>query len=126
MGYPDEERIREQARERIADRPNMVLDGGPIEELARAHERHAERLNAIVDSLGDVGRRNFLGDTTEGRAATHNLGVAVHDHDLSLVRSVSWQAEQATMIAQSLRQIAKDLEDTELQNVDGIGEVRWD
>ncbi len=124
MGYPDQDRIRDEARRRIADRPNMVLDGDPIEELARAHERHAERLSAIIDSLEHVGRTNHLGDTVEGRAATHNLGVAVHDHEQSMVQTLRGEIAEATTIAAALRQIAKDLGDAELENVANIGMVR--
>ncbi len=126
MGYPDQERIREEAERRIADRPNMVLDGDPIEELAKAHERHADRLKAIVDSLSEVGRTNYLGDTVEGRAATFNICVAVHDHEHSVVQNLQREADEAKTIAAALRQIARDLGNTELENVAGIGLVRWD
>ncbi len=126
MGYPDQERIREEAEGRIVDRPNMVLDGDPIEELAKAHERHSERLKKIVRSLSQVGRTNYLGDTVEGRAATYNIGVAVHDHEHSVVQNLNREASDARAIAAALRQIAKDLGDTEMENAEGIGKVRWD
>lgn len=124
MGYPDQDRIRDEAQQRIVDRPIMVLDGDPIEELAKAHERHAARLKAIVVTLGDVGRTNFLGDAVEGRAATHNIGVAVHDHENSVVQNFLREAAEAQTIASALRQIAKDLGETELENAAGIGKVR--
>lgn len=124
MGYPDQDRIRDEAQQRIADRPNMVLDGDPIEELAKAHERHSQRLLEIVDSLREVGRTNYLGDTVEGRSATHNIGVAVHDHEHSVVQNYLRESGDAQTIAAALRRIAKDLGNTELKNADGIGKVR--
>lgn len=125
MGSPEADKIRDEAHQRIADRPNMVLDGDPIEELAKAHDRHAKRLDAIIVSLDRVGRVNYLGDTIEGRAATYNIGVAVHDHDHSVVQNFAREAAESRTIAGALRQIAKDLGDTELENADGIGKVRW-
>lgn len=116
MGRPDVDKIRDEARERIAGRPSMVLDGEPIEELAKAHERHAERLEAIVRDLRFVGRENHLGNTSEGIAATHNIGVAVHDHDRSVVATIKEQATQARYIAGALRQIDTDIKDTETEN----------
>lgn len=124
MSNPDADEIRQEAEQRIADRPNMVLDGDPIEELAKAHERHAKRLDLLIESLHSVGRVNYLGDTVEGRAATYNLGVAVHDHEQSVVQNYTREAAEARTIAAALRQIAKDLGDTELENVAGIGMVR--
>ncbi|MBS4104497.1 hypothetical protein, partial [Tsukamurella paurometabola] len=124
MGYPDQDRIRDEAQQRIVDRPIMVLDGDPIEELALAHDRHAARLKEIVQSLSEVGRTNYLGDTVEGRAATFNIGVAVREHECSVVQNLDREADEAKMIATALRQIAKDLGDTELENVAGIGRVR--
>ncbi|AUN40053.1 hypothetical protein [Tsukamurella tyrosinosolvens] len=126
MGNPEADKIREEAQKRIADRPNMVLDGDPIEELAKAHDRHAERLEAIIESLGWVGRNNYLGDTVEGRAATYNIGVAVHDHEHSVVQNFTRELGEARTIASALRQIAKDIGTTELRNVEGIGAVRLD
>ncbi|TWS18678.1 hypothetical protein FK529_13920 [Tsukamurella asaccharolytica] len=124
MGYPDADRIRDEARQRIADRPNMVLDGDPIVELALAHERHASRLVEVIDTLREVGRTNYLGDTVEGRGATYNIGVAVHDHEHSVVRNYLREADEARTIATALRQISKDIGDTELENAEGIGMVR--
>lgn len=120
MGSPEAERIREEARGRIAGRPSMVLDGDPIEELARAHERHAKRLEEIIKELTGVGRTNYLGDTSEGRAATHNVGVAVHDHERSVVGSLKMQRQQSLTIAASLRQIGRDLRDAEAENQSAI------
>ncbi|KXO93737.1 Uncharacterised protein (plasmid) [Tsukamurella tyrosinosolvens] len=125
MGNPDADKIRQEAEQRIADRPNMVLEGDPIEELAKSHDRHAARLKVIVRSLSEVGRTNYLGDTVEGRAATFNIGVAVHDHEQSVVQNFNREIAEAEMIAAALRQIAKDLGDTELENAEGIGLVRW-
>ena len=125
MGNPEAEKIRREAEERIADRPNMVLKGDPIEELAKAHDRHAERLRVAIRSLDHVGRTNYLGDTVEGRAATYNIGVAVHDHENSVVQNFTREVQEAEVIAAALRQIAKDLGDTELENSEGIGKVRW-
>lgn len=125
MGNPEADKIRDEAQQRIADRPNMVLDGDPIEELAKAHERHADRVDAIVFSVRHVGRTNYLGDTVEGRAATHNIVVAVHDHENSVVQNLVRESQEARTIAGALRQIAKDIGDTELENADGIGKVRW-
>ncbi len=124
MGNPDADKIRQEAEQRIADRPNMVLKGDPIEELAKAHDRHADRVEAIVDSLREVGRTNNLGDTVEGRAATHNIVVAVHDHEHSVVQNLVRESAEARTIAAALRQIAKDIGDTELENAEGIGMVR--
>lgn len=124
MGNPDADKIRQEAEQRIADRPNMVLDGDPIEELAKAHERHANRLDALVRSLRNVGRTNYLGDTVEGRAATHNIGVAVHDHEYSVVQNFLRESNEARVIAGALRQIAKDIGETEQLNAEGI-KVRW-
>ncbi|CAM3276701.1 hypothetical protein [Tsukamurella hominis] len=124
MGSPEADKIRDEAQQRIADRPNMVLDGDPIEELAKAHDRHAARLKEIVQSLTEVGRTNYLGDTIEGRAATFNIGVAVHNHENSVVQNLNREADEAKVIAAALRQIAKDLGDTELENAAGIGKVR--
>lgn len=125
MGNPDADKIRDEAQQRIADRPNMVLKGDPIEELAKSHDRHAARLKVIVRSLSEVGRTNYLGDTVEGRAATFNIGVAVHDHEQSVVQNFNREIAEAEMIAAALRQIAKDLGETELENAEGIGLVRW-
>ncbi|NMD56335.1 hypothetical protein HHU10_11995 [Tsukamurella columbiensis] len=125
MGNPDADKIRQEAEQRIADRPNMVLDGDPIEELAKAHDRHAERLRVAIRSLDHVGRTNYLGDTVEGRAATYNIGVAVHDHENSVVQNFTREVQEAEVIAAALRQIAKDIGDTELENAEGIGKVRW-
>ncbi|CAM3604380.1 hypothetical protein ACXYTP_01260 [Tsukamurella ocularis] len=125
MGNPEADKIRDEARQRIADRPSMVLDGDPIEELAKAHDRHANRLDVIADSLVDVGRVNHLGNTVEGRAATYNINVAVHDHEHSVEQNLRREAAEARTIAAALRQIAKDIGDTELENVAGIGAVRW-
>lgn len=116
MGSPEAERIRSDARERVSARPSMVLDGDPVEELARAHERHAERLEAIVEDLAGVGRQSFLGDTSEGRAATHNIGVAVHDHPDSVVGTIQRQAAQARFIATSLREIDRAVRAEEAEN----------
>lgn len=125
MGNLEADKIREEAQQRIADRPNMVLDGDPIEELAKAHDRHADRIEVAADSLDDVGATNYLGDVVEGRAATHNLKVAVHDHEHSVVQNFRREATEARAIAVALRQIAKDLGDTEVENAAGIGRVRW-
>lgn len=125
MGYPDADKIRDEAQQRIADRPNMVLDGDPIEELAKAHERHATRIAKIIDSLDEVGRTNYLGDTVEGRAATYNIGVAVRDHEHSVVQNLVREAAEARTIAAALRQIGTDIGTTELENAAGIGAVRW-
>ncbi|MEC4612783.1 hypothetical protein [Tsukamurella tyrosinosolvens] len=124
MGNPDADKIRDEAQQRIADRPNMVLKGDPIGELAKAHDRHADRVEAIIDSLREVGRTNNLGDTVEGRAATHNIVVAVHDHEHSVVQNLVRESAEARTIAAALRQIAKDIGDTELENAEGIGMVR--
>ena len=125
MGYPDQDRIRAEAAQRIADRPNMVLKDDPIEELAKAHDRHADRVDAIVFSVRHVGRTNYLGDTVEGRAATYNIGVAVHDHENSVVQNLVRESQEARTIAGALRQIAKDIGETAQQNAEGF-KVRWD
>lgn len=120
MGSPEADKIRDEAQQRIADRPNMVLDGDPIEELAKSHDRHAARLKEIIQSLDQVGRTNYLGDTVEGRGATFNLCVAVHNHEHSVVQNLEREAGEARTIAAALRQIAKDLGDTEIENAEGI------
>ncbi|BDH58198.1 hypothetical protein [Tsukamurella sp. PLM1] len=120
MGSPEADKIRDEARERIAGRPTMVLDGDPVEELAKAHDRHAARLEAIVRELRFVGRENHLGNTSEGEAATHNIVVAVHDHERSVVKSTEEQASRARYIAGALRQIGADLTDTEVDNQHAI------
>ncbi|MBS4104426.1 hypothetical protein KFZ73_24755 [Tsukamurella paurometabola] len=124
MGYPDQDRIRDEAQQRIVDRPIMVLNGDPIEELALAHDRHANRLDVIADSLVDVGKVNYLGDVVEGRAATYNINVAVHGHEHSVEQNLRREAAEARTISAALRQIAKDIGDTELENAAGIGMVR--
>lgn len=120
MGSPETDKIRDEAQQRIADRPNMVLNGDPIEELAKSHDRHAARLKEIIQSLDQVGRTNYLGDTVEGRGATFNLCVAVHNHEHSVVQNLEREASEARTIAAALRQIAKDLGDTEIENAEGI------
>lgn len=123
MGSPDADRVRDEARERIAGHPSMVLDGEPIEELAKAHERHATRLEGILKDLADVGTNNYLGETSEGRAATHNIHVAVNSHERSVANTIAEQASQARLIASALRQIGKDIRDTEEYNRETISQA---
>ncbi|CAM3907079.1 MULTISPECIES: hypothetical protein [Tsukamurella] len=113
---PEPEKIREEAMKRIADRPVMVRDGDAIEELARAHERHAERIIAIANELRDVGAVNYLGNTVEGHAATNNIRAAVHTDPRSVTETLRTQARTARHIAESLREIGRRIDRTETQN----------
>ncbi len=105
--------MKKIARARIADRPNMVVDGNPQEEIARALERHAERLREAAAGLIEVGNKNHLGQTAEGEAATHNIRVAAVTHSRSVMNTLLDQADSAEGIAGGVRQIRRDLEQAE-------------
>lgn len=113
MGDEDLERTMALARVAIQDRPNMVSDGNPQEQLARAFDRHAARLTAAARDLRDVGLQNFLGRTVEGEAATYNIRLGVVEHDRSLFKSLVTQADEARAIASALRDIGRQILRTE-------------
>ncbi|GAA0995808.1 hypothetical protein GCM10009551_061430 [Nocardiopsis tropica] len=117
---PEPEKIREEAMKRIADRPVMVRDGDAIEELARAHERHAERLDAIIEELFRIGNVNHLGDTVEGHSATSNIRAAVRDDPNSVAETIKRQAAKARHIAASLREIDRRTSTTEETSRDAL------
>ncbi|WP_019200322.1 hypothetical protein [Tsukamurella sp. 1534] len=120
MGTPPIDAARDAATKRIADKPSMVKDGDAIEELARAYERHAERLSLVIRDLTDVGTNNYLGEVVEGRAATHNIKVAVHTHANSIVNNLKRQIEAAYRRADQLRGDDKSIRTTESANEDQV------
>ncbi len=91
----------------------MVSDGNPQEQLARAFERHAERIVAAAFGLREVGQQNFLGPTVEGEAASFNIRHGAYQHDRSLYNTVRAQATEARSIAKALRRIGKQILRTE-------------
>ncbi|RDH11682.1 hypothetical protein [Tsukamurella pulmonis] len=107
------ETIMGLARVAIQDRPNMVSDGNPQEQLARAFERHAERVTTAGQRLREVGQQNFLGPTVEGEAATFNIQHGVLRHDQSLYNSLRAQATEARSVATALRSIGRQILRTE-------------
>ncbi|MFC7753567.1 hypothetical protein [Tsukamurella soli] len=109
----DFDEMRELAHERIAGRRGMLLDGDPIEELARAHERHAERLDRAADGLREVGWKNALGDTVEGRTVTTNYRASATAGPQSLRAALISQADASRAIAEGLRAVHTELADTE-------------
>ncbi|TWS22692.1 hypothetical protein FK268_18360 [Tsukamurella sputi] len=113
MADEDLDRMMALARVAIQDRPNMVSDGNPQEQLARAFERHANRVDSAAYSLREVGQQNNLGPTVEGEAATHNIRLGAYEHDRSLYNSMRAQAADARAIADALRDIGRQLLRTE-------------
>ncbi|KXP11882.1 hypothetical protein [Tsukamurella pseudospumae] len=99
--------IIEDARDGIAGRPNMVSDGNPQEELARALERHADRLATAAREMRDVGLTNHLGPTVEGEAATYNIRLGAVDHDRSIHNTFLAQAAEARSLASTYREIGR-------------------
>lgn len=81
----------------------MRIDGNAIELLARAHERHAARLDGALDLLADVGMSNHLGDTDEGRIVTTNYRASAVTSERSLRAAVSRQQQVSLAIADRLR-----------------------
>ncbi|WP_019200788.1 hypothetical protein [Tsukamurella sp. 1534] len=120
MGTPRIDALRDEANKRIADKPSMVHDGDPTEELAQAYERHAERLRAVLKSLADVGFNNYLGEVVEGRAATHNIKVAVHTHTNSISANLKRHIDAAEQRADRLRRDGRALKTTESANESSI------
>ncbi|GAA4383430.1 hypothetical protein [Tsukamurella soli] len=106
----DVETIRARARERVAGRQSMVVDGDVIEELARAFERHAERVRKSILELTDVGRLNHLGNTSEGRTATTNIRASAVEHPRSLRASLMANEHGARAMADNLRAISGMIE----------------
>lgn len=106
-------KIIDDAEEGIKDRPNMVSDGNPQEELARALERHADRITAAAVVLRDVGSVNHLGPTSEGDAATHNIRLGVADHERSIRNTYLAQAAAARSMAAAVRDIGRQILRTE-------------
>ncbi|MDP0398943.1 hypothetical protein [Tsukamurella strandjordii] len=107
---PEMEAMIAIARERAKARPMMVVDGNPQEEIARALERHAERLRLAANGLFRVGTANYLGDTAEGTSATHNVRVAVVTHERSIYNRMMTQASAADGMADGMRRLRQDLE----------------
>lgn len=115
--------IIEAARDGIADRPNMVSDGNPQEELARALERHADRLVSAADGLREVGAINHLGPTVEGEAATYNIQLGAVEHERSLYNTFLSQAKEARSLAATYREIGRWILRTEDTSEDRINQL---
>ncbi|KXO97770.1 hypothetical protein [Tsukamurella pseudospumae] len=115
--------IIEAAREGIAGRPNMVSDGNPQEELARALERHADRLARAAEGLSDIGSLNYLGPTVEGEAATYNIRLGAVEHDRSLYNTFLTQATEARSLAATYREIGRWILRTEGASEDQINRM---
>lgn len=113
MADEDLDRMMALARVAIQDRPNMVSDGNPQEQLARAFERHADRIDTAALRLRAVGDINNLGPTVEGEAATHNIRLGAYEHDRSLYKTMRNQAADARAIANALRDIGRQILRTE-------------
>lgn len=111
------------AREGIAGRPNMVSDGNPQEELARALERHADRLEGAAQGVTDVGQVNNLGPTVEGEAATYNIRLGAVEHDRSIQNTFKAQATEARSLAATYREIGRWILRTEGANEEQINRV---
>ncbi|GAA1073201.1 hypothetical protein [Tsukamurella spumae] len=111
------------AREGIADRPSMVSDGNPQEELARALERHADRLEMAAFGLRDVGALNNLGPTVEGEAATYNIRLGAVEHDRSLRNTFLAQSTEARSLAETYREIGRWIMRTEGASEEQINRV---
>ncbi|ADG79519.1 PE domain-containing protein OS=Tsukamurella paurometabola (strain ATCC 8368 / DSM / CCUG 35730/ CIP 100753 / JCM 10117 / KCTC 9821 / NBRC 16120 / NCIMB 702349 / NCTC 13040) OX=521096 GN=Tpau_2921 PE=4 SV=1 [Tsukamurella paurometabola] len=112
--------IMDEAQAAIADRPNMVMDGNPHEELARALERHAERITEAAKGLREVGRINYLGPTVEGEAATYNIRLGAVEHEQSLRSTYLAQATEARALAESIRATGRRILRTEGVSADEI------
>ncbi|KXP12550.1 hypothetical protein [Tsukamurella pseudospumae] len=115
--------IIEAAREEIADRPSMVSDGNPQEELARALERHADRLEQGALGLYEVGDQNNLGPTVEGEAATFNIRLGAVEHERSLYKTILAQAAEARSLAATYREIGRWILRTEGASEEQISRV---
>jgi hypothetical protein len=113
MGDEDHERMMALARASIQDRPNMVSDGNPQEQLARAFDRHADRIDIAALELRAVGQQNNLGPTVEGEAATYNIRLGAYGHSHSLYNTMRSQATEARAIANALRDIGRQILRTE-------------
>jgi hypothetical protein len=126
----DIQRIRTQAKESndavrgMSVDPGMQVDGDVIEQLARAHERHAERLLEAVQKLEGVGRVNHLGDTGEGRTATANYRASAVSGPNSFASAVMAQATVARQIATQLRETIGVLSGADADNAVNIGNAR--
>ncbi|MDP0398621.1 hypothetical protein [Tsukamurella strandjordii] len=105
--------IVDAAHEAIKGRQNMVFDGNPHEELARACERHATRLVRAAEGIFDVGYVNDLGPTTEGEAATNNIRLGVVDHERSIYNTFLAQAAEARSMASGIRETGRRILRTE-------------
>lgn len=116
--------LREWARERIAGRSMMLIDGDPIGALARAHERHAERLEAALGDVRSVGIANGLGETSEGRTATRNYRQSAVDGESSFTTAVTAQAEASRRIAERLRETRASLQGQDSDGAVTINPVR--
>jgi hypothetical protein len=112
--------IIEEARASIKDRPVMVSDGNPQEQLARAFDRHANRLTEAANRLRDVGSQNHLGPTVEGEAATYNIRLGAVEHEQSLFNTFRAQAAEARSMATGLREIGRRIGRTEGAGEDEI------
>ncbi|WP_019203779.1 hypothetical protein [Tsukamurella sp. 1534] len=115
--------IIDAAHDAIKDRPTMVSNGNPQEELAKAFDRHADRLDAAAGGLRDVGDQNNLGPTVEGEAATFNIRLGAVDHERSLSRTFKAQAAEARSIAAAYREIGRQILRTEGANEASINRL---
>lgn len=115
--------IMDEAQAAIAGRPNLVMDGNPHEELARALERHADRITAAAKKVYDVGNYNYLGPTTEGEAVTHNIRLGVVEHERSIRNTYLAQAAEARSMADSIRATGRHILRTEGLNAAEIDRV---
>ncbi|BDD83510.1 hypothetical protein TPB0596_32730 [Tsukamurella pulmonis] len=123
MADPELARIIDEAQAAIKDRPNMVSDGNPQEELARAFERHASRLMQAARDVREVGIQNFLGPTDEGEAASYNIRLGAVEHDQSIRTTFIDQATQAKSLAASFRSIGREILRTEGRSEEEINRV---
>ena len=99
--------IVDAAHEAIKGRQNMVFDGNPHEELARALERHATRVFEATNDLREIATQNFLGPTEEGETATANVRLGVVEHERSIYNTFVAQAAEARSIAASIRETGR-------------------
>ena len=106
----DVDRVRNSAQGRVSEYRGMLVTGDVIEQLAQAHELHAERLTNAIRHLVGIGRRNDLGDTGEGRTVTANYRQSAVDGDQSFLGVVRGQAAESRRIAQMLRKTGDVLE----------------
>jgi hypothetical protein len=119
MGIEDE-RVRERAREGIEAVRGMSVDGDVIEQLALAHERHADRLEAAARTLERVGDVNHLGDTAEGRTATANYRASALTGEKSFATAITRHAAASRQIAAALRATGSRLAGADSDGADTI------